>query len=118
MQVEKPRLSNAPDVLASQCLTFKACFSFTVCPTYVLAGQHQIPEVQIYVIYACVLWLFYQARLKEHKLHKLYRKEQLYFTCLTPPAGRVPEGAPQCVIKSEEKAFPNTEIKLSSNSSL
>lgn len=118
MQVEKPRLSNAPDVLASQCLTFKACFSFTVCPTYVLAGQHQIPEVQIYVIYACILWLFYQARLKEHKLHKLYRKEQLYFTCLTPPAGRVPEGAPQCLSKSEEKAIPNTEIKLSSNSSL
>lgn len=121
IQVEKPCLSNAPDVLASQCLTFRACFSFIICPTYyVLAGQRQIPEVQIYVIYACTLRLFYQAKLKEHKLHKLHRKEQLYFTCLTPPAGMgmVPEGAPWCLSKREEKAITNTKIKLSSNSSL
>lgn len=44
-QVEKPCLSKAPDVLASQCLTFIACFSFIICPTYVLAGQCQISEV-------------------------------------------------------------------------
>lgn len=48
----------------------------------------------------------------------LYGKEQLYFTCLTPPAGTVPEGAPWCLRKREEKAITNTEIKLSSNSSL
>lgn len=94
VQVEKPCLSNAPDVLASQCLTFRACFSFVMCPTYyVLAGQHQIPEVQVYVIYACILWFLYIARLKEHKLHKLHRKEQSYFTCLTPPAGKSPRGS-------------------------
>lgn len=110
-QVEKPCLSNAP-VLASQCLTFRACFAFIICPTYyVLAGQCQIPEVQIYVIYACTLWLFYQARLKKHKLHKFYRKEQLYFTCLTPSAGRVPEGASWCLSKREEKAVSNTAFQ-------
>lgn len=98
MQVEKPCLPNAAHVLASQCLKFRGCFSFIVCPTYyVLTAQHQVPEVRINVIYACTLWSFYRARLKENELHKLYRKEQLYLTCLTPPAATVPEGAPPCL---------------------
>ena len=95
MQVEKPCLPNAPDVLASQHFKFRAYFSFLICPAYyVLAGQCQVPEVQINVIYACALWPFYGARLKRNKLHKLYRKGQLHLTSLTPPAGTVPEGAP------------------------
>lgn len=115
MQVEKPCLPNAPEVLASQCLKFRACFAFIICPTYyVLAGQHQVPEVRINVIYARTLWSFYGARLKENELHKLYRKEQLYLTCLTPPAGTVPEGAPWSLSRREEKAIPSTEIKKSS----
>lgn len=119
MQVEKPCLSNAPDVLASQCLTLRACFSFmSLCTYYVLAGQRQVPEVQIYVIYACTLWLFYQARLKEYKLHKLWEKSNcssLVWLHLQERSQRELLGAWS---EREEKAIPNTEIKQSSNSSL
>lgn len=116
MQVEKPCLSNAPNVLASQCLKFRACFSFIMCPiSYVLAGQRQVPEVQINVIYVCALQTFNRARLKENELQ---RKELLSLTCPTPPAGTVPGGAPwvpeQEGGKGRPKA-PRTEIKQNSN---
>lgn len=114
MQVEKPCLPNVPDALASQCSKFRAWFAFITCPTYyVLTGQPEDPEVRINVIYAHALWPLYRARLKENELHKLYSKEQLDLTYLTPPAGTVPEGAPQCLNKGEEKAISTTETKQS-----
>lgn len=68
----------------------------------------------INAIYARTLWSFYGARLDENELHKLYRKVQLYLTCLTPPARKAAQGAPQCLTKREEKAISNTEMKQSS----